>query len=810
MPHRFRSIADPPAIPQPARPWWSWVGIARLGIARLGMACLGMALPVATSHGQLVTAHRGSSHAAPENTLAAFRLAWEEEADAIEADFHLTSDSRIVCIHDRDTERVTGIRHVVADTPLAELRRLDAGRWMHERFTGERLPTFAEVLAVVPDGKRFFIELKTGPEIVPVLAEELDRLPCDRERLLIIAFKAETIAACKQRLPDIQAHWLTGFKQQDDGRWQPSAREIAATVRECGADGVGMRGERRVVDGEFITALRGEGVDEFHVWTIDDPEDARYFRDLGALGITTNRPGLIRRGLTPEDATSAGVDVRPLDVVLAGGTVHRGDGSEPFLADIGVRDGLIAEIDTQRRLSGALTLDCAGLVIAPGFIDLHNHSDQEILARDTRGNANYLLQGCTTIVTGNCGSGHVDVAGYFADLETHGAGTHVAHLLPQGSLRSKVMGRSRRDAGPEELARMKALAEQAMLDGAFGMSTGLIYVPGTFTSTEELIQIARVIARHGGLYASHIRNEGGGLLESIDEAVRIGREAGLPVHVSHLKASGRANWGTLRSAILQIEEARGAGVAVTADQYPYAASSTSLEATLFPAWARDGGAAGLRRRLADPEEAGRIRTEVQRSLAGRTRIQLVSCDFNRAWIGMSLDEAASAAGVDVVDLAMTIQRHGGASVINFGMDERDVQLAMPVPWVATASDGGAKVPSSRRPHPRSFGTFPRKIGRYAQRDEVLPLAAAIRSASGLPAEILGLTDRGRVEVGLVADLVAFEPDTFIDRATYDEPYLPPTGVRHVLVAGKSAVYEGHVTGVLAGKPIRKPSLVTTR
>lgn len=278
MPHRFRS-----------RSRGSWAG----------SACLGMALlTAATGRGQLVTAHRGSSHAAPENTLAAFRVAWEEEADAIEADFHLTSDSQIVCIHDCDTERVTGIRHVVADTPLAELRRLDAGRRMHERFTGERLPTFAEVLAAVPNGKRFFIELKTGPEIVPVLAQELDRLPCDRDRLLIIAFRADTIAACKQRMPDIQAHWLTGFEQQDDGRWQPSARDIAATVRESGADGVGIRGERCVVDREFITDLRGEGVDEFHVWTIDDPEDARHFRNLGALGITTNRPGLIRHGLS--------------------------------------------------------------------------------------------------------------------------------------------------------------------------------------------------------------------------------------------------------------------------------------------------------------------------------------------------------------------------------------------------------------------------------------------------------------------------------------------------------------------------------
>lgn len=772
------------------------------------VAGVGLALAATSGHGQFVTAHRGASHAAPENTLAAFRQAWEEEADAIEADFHLTADGRIICIHDRDTERVAGVRRVVAETPLAELRELDAGRWLDERFAGERLPTFAEVLAAVPAAKRLVVELKTGPEIVSVLAAELEQLPCDRERLLIISFNAETIAACKQQLPAIQAHWLSSLKKQDDGQWEPTADQIAATVRTCRADGVGLRGERDVVDREFIASLREQGVAEFHVWTIDDPADARYFRDLGAIGITTNKPGLIRQALKADEAAAAAAG--PLDVVLVGGTVHRGDGSEPCVADVGVRDGTIVEIATDRRLDGALVLNCAGLVVAPGFIDLHNHSDDEILARDTRANANYLLQGCTTVVTGNCGSGHVDVAGYFAGLEANGAGTHVAHLLPQGSLRGTVMGRSRRDAEPEELARMKALAEQAMLDGAFGMSTGLIYVPGTFTSTDELIAIARVVARHGGLYASHIRNEGGALLDSIDEAVRIGREAGLPVHVSHLKASGRANWGTLRAAIIRIEEARTAGLVITADQYPYAASSTSLEATLFPAWARDGGAAGLRRRLADPETATRIRAEVERSLADRTRTQLVSCDTNRNWIGLSLDEAASAAGLEVVDLVMMIQQQGGAAVINFGMDERDVRLAMPVAWVATASDGGAKVPSAARPHPRSFGTFPRKIGYYALHEAVLPLAEAIRSASGLPAEILGLTDRGQVAEGLVADLVVFDPATFIDQATYDQPYRPPTGIRHVLVAGRPAVYEGQVTGVLAGKPLRKQSLGSAR
>lgn len=490
------------------------------------------------------------------------------------------------------------------------------------------------------------------------------------------------------------------------------------------------------------------------------------------------------------------------DLVLRGGTVHGGEGDEPRVANVGIREGRIVSVSAD-PLRGELEIDCAGLVVAPGFIDLHNHSDQPILDRDTRTNANYLLQGCTTIVTGNCGGGHVDVAKYFAELDANGAGTHVAHLLPQGSLRSEVMGSSRREASAAELARMLELADKAMRDGAFGMSTGLIYVPGTFTPTEELIEIATVVAKHGGIYASHIRSEGSGLLESIDEAVRIGREAGLPVHISHLKASGKMNWGSLRLAIEGIEAARQSGLSVTADQYPYAASSTSLEATLFPAWSRDGGTSGLKKRLEEPETAARIREELVRSLADSSRIQIATCGYNRAWIGKSLDEIAAAEGLDMADVALTIQRNGGAAVINFGMSDDDMRLAMPLPWVATASDGGAKVPSSSRPHPRSFGTFPRKIGFYAVAEGLLPLAQAIRSCTSLPADILGLNDRGRIAEGLVADIVVFDPLTFRDHANYENPYLPPSGIRHLLVAGKPAVFEGQVTGVLAGRALRK-------
>lgn len=258
----------------------------------------------AVAAAQIITAHRGASHDAPENTLAAFELAWEQGADAIEGDFYLTADRQIVCIHDADTLRTTGVKKIVAETTLAELRELEAGSWKDRAFAGEKLPTFAEVLAIVPEDKQFFIELKTGPEIVPALAEQLRGKSVDPQRLLIIAFNAETVAACKREFPEIRAHWLVGFKQQDDGTWTPDAESIAAAVRQTGADGVGLRGERKVLDDLFFAQLSALGVEEAHVWTIDDPADAQYFRDLGVFGITTNRPQFIRASLQASPALS--------------------------------------------------------------------------------------------------------------------------------------------------------------------------------------------------------------------------------------------------------------------------------------------------------------------------------------------------------------------------------------------------------------------------------------------------------------------------------------------------------------------------
>jgi N-acyl-D-aspartate/D-glutamate deacylase len=456
-------------------------------------------------------------------------------------------------------------------------------------------------------------------------------------------------------------------------------------------------------------------------------------------------------------------------------------------------------------------LDCTGLVVMPGAIDLHNHSDRQVVAPGTRANLNYLLQGCTTVVTGNCGSGPVDVGEYYSKINGAGAGTNVIHLLPHGALRKQVVGTDRRPATPAELKEMRELAEKAMTDGAWGMSTGLIYVPGTYADTNELVALAEVVASHKGIYASHIRNENVRLLAAVDEAMEIGRRAGLPVHVSHFKSSGRGSWGLVRRAADRIAAARKAGQVVTADQYPYIASSTSLDATVIPTWARAGGRKELIRRLDDKEIGVKLRTAIAENLSRKDNGQVIKIARFRHrpdWVGRSVAEIAEAEVMTTVEVAVEVARNGGASVVNFSMSEEDVRHIMQVPWVATASDGRAYLPGADRPHPRSYGTFARKLGHYAIREKVLGLAAAVRSMTGLPAEILGLKDRGVLRVGSVADVAVFDPKTIRDAATFEDPHQYSEGFRYVLVNGRPAVFRGKPTGALAGRAVvhgREPS-----
>ena len=502
------------------------------------------------------------------------------------------------------------------------------------------------------------------------------------------------------------------------------------------------------------------------------------------------------------------VQADPVDAdwLLTGGTVIDGTGRPRLPADVAVRGQKIIAVGTFERGTIAQEIDCRGLVIAPGFIDLHNHSDSQVVDPQTRANINFLMQGCTTIVTGNCGSGPVDAAEYYRQIDAAGCGTHVAHLLPQGSLRERVVGLAQRAATEEEIRQMRDLARLAMEAGAWGLSTGLIYVPSSYADTAEIATIAEVVGQSGGLYVSHIRGEGIQLLAAVQEALDIGAKSGCPVHISHFKASGQDAWGLVQRAAELIEQARQQGRPVTADQYPYIASSTSLEATLVPNWARAGGSRELLARLDDPESGPRIRAAIGEALQnteGGGRIRLARYGGQPRWAGKSLAELAVENHTPPIDLVVEILRGGGAAVVNFGMREEDVRFVMTLPWVATASDGRAYLPGADRPHPRSYGTFPRKMGHYAQRERVLSLEQAIRSATSLPASILGLTDRGEITPERVADLVVFDPERFIDQATYEDPHAYASGVRHVFVAGEPAVWKGSPTGALRGRALRR-------
>lgn len=522
-------------------------------------------------------------------------------------------------------------------------------------------------------------------------------------------------------------------------------------------------------------------------------------------------------------------DAPRADVLLKNAVVIDGSGQPGVIGDVALKGNRIIGVG-KCEISGAnQTIDCTGLVVCPGFIDLHNHSDAQIVQPGTRANMNFVLQGCTTIITGNCGAGPVDTAGYLKKVDQSGAGTNVGHLVPQGALREDVVGLEDRKSTAEELDKMRHLADQAMLDGCWGMSTGLIYVPSSYADTAEIIEIAKVVSRRGGLYVSHIRGEGRELLQSVEEVLQISRAAELPGHISHFKCSGKDAWGLAERAIELVEKARARGVPVTADQYPYFASSTSLEATVIPTWARAGGNKKLLERWDDPQLGPTLKSEIEDEIRIKDDGRMVR--FARYaprpdWIGKNLFEVAEMEKKSTLDIVRDVMEHGGASIVHFSMNEEEVRAIMRKPWVATASDGRADLPGVDKPHPRLYGTFPRKIGRYSIQDQVIPLEQAIRSATGLPADIFGLADankyapdteksddksgrvasaslaRGYLKTGMAADVVVLDPKSFIDNATFDEPTKYSSGVRHMWINGTASIVDGHPTGALAGVALR--------
>jgi N-acyl-D-amino-acid deacylase len=494
-------------------------------------------------------------------------------------------------------------------------------------------------------------------------------------------------------------------------------------------------------------------------------------------------------------------------IVIRNATVYDGTGAAGKLSDVLIRGDSIVGVGQVDAPPDATVFDGTGFVVCPGFIDLHTHSDSAVVSKTLRNNACYAVQGVTTIVTGNCGSGPVDTGKFFTAIESGGVGANVIHQVPHNSVREAAMGNANRRPTAAEQTKMEELVEQAMKEGAWGLATGLIYNPGTYAKTDELIALAKVSARHGGHYASHIRNEGTGLLDAIEEAIAIGRESGCPVHISHIKASGRAAYGLSARAVALIDRARAAGQKVSADQYPYTASSTSLRATVVPTKYREGSTRDYVARYSDPQTGPTLKADLAKALKERDdgkAIQIATYAKKRAWQGKRLSEIADMEKRPVLDIAVEIETNGGAQIVNHGMSEEDVRVYMKQPWVATASDGSAKVADSSVPHPRSYGTFARKIGFYAIEEKTVSLEHAIRASSGLPADILGLKDRGYVKAGQKADVVVFDPKTYRDTATYEKPHQQATGVKYLFLNGTVVIKDGkHLPEVLAGKVLRK-------
>jgi N-acyl-D-amino-acid deacylase len=530
-----------------------------------------------------------------------------------------------------------------------------------------------------------------------------------------------------------------------------------------------------------------------------------------------------------------------LDLKIEGATVFDGTGTPGSRMDVGVRDESIVAVGDLSRERAGTTLNASGRVLAPGFIDMHSHSDWRLWANPRA--ESKIRQGVTTEVVGNCGFSPAPVTAEFRDdmrgfalyippgmdfawpsfgdylraLDTGGSAVNVVHLVGHGTLRVAAMGFARRAPTAAELATMQRLMAAAVDDGAWGLSTGLIYAPGSYAETDEIVAVARVAGRQGGFYASHIRGEGATLLDAVAEAIRVGREGELPVQVSHIKAAGRPNWGKVERALALIDAARAEGLDVTADVYPYTASSTTLR-TLLPDWALEGGVPAMIARLADPQVRARIRKELEAPVTGQSLLDRVGwenvmvsyCARRKDAEGRRLSEIGAARGMDPLDAALEliVDEAGKAYMILFQLDEADLRRALVHPQVMIGSDGSALAPygplAEGKPHPRSYGTFARVLGEYVREQRVLPLAQAIRKMTGMPARRLRLRDRGVVRERARADLVVFDARRVADAATYQEPHRYAAGIEHVLVNGRFVIKHGEHTGSLPGRVLTPP------
>jgi len=531
------------------------------------------------------------------------------------------------------------------------------------------------------------------------------------------------------------------------------------------------------------------------------------------------------------------------DLVIRNGHVIDGTGSPWFAADIAIRGGHIAAIGRLDSATAKATINAAGMVVAPGFIDMLGQSEESILVNPHL--PSKIYQGITTEITGEGGSvapmtdairaadraefEHYKIdpswntfREYFARIEKQGMGINMASYVGATQVRRAVIGDGDRAPTAAELDRMKALVRDAMHDGAVGLSTSLQYAPAPYATTEELIVLAAESAKLGGIYASHMRSEGDAIIPAIDEAIRIGREAHIPVEIWHLKAAGRQNWGRMAEIVAHIDEARRSGVEIGANTYAYTAWFNSFSA-FIPPWAHDGGDAKLIERLKDPAMRARIRKEMQTpsttwdnewdEIAGPEAI-LISVVQNPKLLplqGKTIAEIAKLWNKDAFDTIFDflIEDNAATNVAVFGMSEPDVRLALQQPWVSVCNDSQGTATDGllgqQHPHPRAYGTFPRILRKYVREDGALTLPDAIRKFSALPATRLRLADRGVIKAGMWADIVVFNPDTITDRATFDKPNQLSEGMQYVLVNGVPVIEHGTMTNALPGRVVRGPA-----
>lgn len=525
------------------------------------------------------------------------------------------------------------------------------------------------------------------------------------------------------------------------------------------------------------------------------------------------------------------------DLIIAGGTVFDGLGNPGKETDVAIKDDKIVHIGNKlNRNQAGKIIEAKGMVVSPGFIDMHTHTDMELLANPLA--ESHIRQGITTEISGNCGGSPFPVSpesaeemkqdlkrkydvdltwnnitGFFQRLEEKGMALNYATFVGHGSLRGSVVGFNDESATPEQIAQMKSVLEQNLKAGAWGLSTGLEYAPSSYADTDELIELCHVVAAQNGIHATHMRDEGDGVLESIDEAIRIAEETGVSTQISHLKMAYPRNWHKIDTALEKIEKANEDGIRILADRYPYIAGATGLS-IYFPLWARQGTTKDFVERLKDPSLDNKLRSHLkeQEEKIGtwaNVRIASVKTEKNKALEGMNMLDAAGKSGKEPYDFIreLLIEEENAVAMVVFMMNEENLQRILTHPLVSIGSDGSAVAPygilHKGKPHPRFYGTFPRVLGKYVRDEKILSMPQAIRKMTSVPAGKFGFNGRGRISEGYYADIVVFDPERVKDRATWDDPHQYPEGIETVIVNGKVAVEEGETTGALPGRILKK-------